>query len=132
MGDMFKYDVTIKPTPVGIDATVTAARQDLTVSATGPSVTLVLTPSGSFIQKVLSAVIYPIAEIIALANKNALKDALKDNPQTISTAQGYTADGFTITPSNLALGGFDAGGISLAKITGTLDLAVAPGGGSSS
>lgn len=130
MSDMFKYSVKIDPTPVDIDMTVTAAQQDLTVSATGPSVTFVLTPAGSFVQKVLSAVIYPIAAIMAAANKNALANALKDNPQTISTAKGYAADGFTITPSNLALGSFDAAGTSLVKITGTLDLAVTSGAGS--
>ena len=134
MTDSFKYDVSLSPDPIPISITLEASKPKkdtsgkpdpthfvVTVTSV-PDVTLTLTPAGSWIQKILSGVIYPIAAIIAATLKGAVKGALEGKTFTPAGSHTFKKDGFEITPQLGTLGGATINGKDMVKITGTLDL----------
>ncbi|KQO12480.1 hypothetical protein [Sphingomonas sp. Leaf242] len=127
MSDMLDYDISISPSPATISVTAaftpdakTGASQLVATVASVPEVTFSLTPAGSIIQKIASAIAWPIAQLIAAFCKDKPRDALQGETMTLYTLGTYSADTVAVTPSSVQLGSASIGGTAMVKITATL------------
>lgn len=124
--EMFSYDVSISPSPADIDLTVAISGTEVQVTVTSvPSMTFLLTPSGNLLQKILSAIAWPISELIGLAVKDKPKNALEGQIGKLGDVPSYTTHGVVITPSSLTLDSADIGAVSMVKITASLSITAA-------
>ncbi|MFN3945404.1 MAG: hypothetical protein ACK4K7_10785 [Allosphingosinicella sp.] len=131
MSDAISYDVSFKPSPATIGISVTVVEDALTATVTNvPDIGLSLTPSGNFVQKIISAVLIPIAELIVAAVNPKPRDMLQGKTMNLGKIPPIPVDNVTITASGLALGGATLGGTDYLKVTATLSVAVNPTSGS--
>lgn len=123
MSDMIEYDISISPSPAEIDLKV--AISGTAVSATVvsvPSVTFSLTPTGNLIQKILSAVAWPIAAIVAAACKDKPKSILEGQTRNLGSVPPYDTNGIRITPGDVVLGSAAIGDATMLKVTASLTI----------
>lgn len=128
MSDTFKYKVGISPSPTTVEITLGTDGTKLNATVTSvPDLSLTLTPTGTFVQKIMSGILWPLAAIIAAANKSKLKTMIEGQSQTIVDVTPYTTNGITITAGDLALGSCPALGpdTPMLEATGTLTLSPA-------
>ncbi|MEH6348510.1 hypothetical protein [Pseudomonas sp. 3JA] len=127
MSSMFDYDVSISPSPAEIDLTVAVDGVAISATITSvPSLTFKLTPTGNLAQKILSAVAYPIATLIAAEVKDKPKDALQGKVESIGSVPNYDTNGIRIAPSALTLGSVNIGDSPMLKIVATLAITNLP------
>ncbi len=125
MSDMFKYNVNISPNPANIDLKVQLSDTALTATISSvPELSYTLRPDGDFIQKIISAVLDPIAQLISLSSslKKKPQNMLQGKSETLVTIGSYTADDIVINPKNLALGSYTAANKDMLEVTGSLTL----------
>ncbi|MGA8133072.1 hypothetical protein EXW72_04475 [Pseudomonas sp. BCA14] len=121
MSSMFDYDVSISPSPAEIDLTVAVDGVAISATITSvPSLTFKLTPTGNLVQKILSAVAYPIATLIASEVKDKPKDALQGKVEPIGSVPNYDTNGIRIAPSALTFGSVSIGNTPMLKIVAKL------------
>jgi hypothetical protein len=131
MSDTISYDVSFSPSPATITISVTVVEDALTATVTTvPDIGLSLSPSGNFVQKVISAVLIPIADLIIAAVNPKPRDMLQGKTMTLGKIPPIPVENVTITASSLALGGATLGGTDYLKATATLAVAVNPPSGS--
>jgi hypothetical protein len=129
MGDMISYDVSFHPSPVTIGVTTAVANDALTATVSSvPDIGLSLSPAGNFAQKVLSAVVEPIALLIVAAVNPKPRDMIMGKSVTTGKLPPYQIENLTITASSLALGGATLAGAQYLKATAKLSVAVTPTG----
>jgi hypothetical protein len=131
MSDEISYDVSFNPSPTTIGISVTVVQDAITATITSvPDVGLSLTPAGNWVQKVVSAVLEPIALLIIAIVKPKPRDKLQGQSKTIGKVPPYAVDNLTITASSVALGGAPLAGAQYLKATAKLSVAVTPPSGS--
>lgn len=131
MSDILDYDISISPSPATIS--ITAAFDDTTAGSSSlvatiasvPDITFSLTPTGNVIQKIASAIAWPIAALIALACKGVPSKILQGKTQTLYTLGTYSADTVAITPTDVQIGKASIGGTDMVMVTATLTAAYA-------
>lgn len=133
MSDMISYKVSFSPSPVTIGVSVTVVSDKIKATVTSvPDVGLSLTPSGNFVQKVLSAIVLPIADLIVKAVNPKPRNMLQDHVVTTVGIPNYPVDTVTISANTLALGDATLAGVQYLKATAKLALAATPSSGSTS
>lgn len=130
MSKEFSYDVSISPNP--LDLTISVKVKDgekktdppnIAITVTdAPSVDLGLKPRGNWVQKILSGILWPIARLMTATNKDSIKNALESKEHDVAGTTTLKKDGFSITPTLGALGGFKSGDTQWVQITGELSL----------
>ena len=131
MTDQISYDVSFSPSPATIGVTVTVVKDELTATiATVPDIGLSLKPAGNFVQKIVSAILEPLAVIIIAIVNPKPREMLEGKTEKLGKIPPFSFDNVTITASSLALGGATLAGASYLKATAKLSLVVTPPKGS--
>lgn len=125
MSDMIEYDVSISPSPAEVDLTVATSGTAVNVTvASVPDIDFSLTPTGNIIQKILSAIAWPIAAIIAADSKGKPRDELQGKTFKIGSIPDYPTSYVVISASAVTLGSATVGGTAMTKATATLSARV--------
>ena len=121
MSSQFSYDISIDPSPAPIDVTVSIDNTDVKATiASVPSLKFSLTPTGNLIQKIASAIAWPIATLIAGVVKDKPKDALQGQSKSVGSIPGYSTNGNSIVPRKAVLGSATSGGTPMLQVTASL------------
>lgn len=126
MSDVIDYSVEPKNNPVNIGVTLSIDNLKVVATVTDvPDVPFEVKPKGNFMQKIISTILSPIADLVGTALKKAPRDVLKNKAYPLPiTISAQTFSGITITPASLALGAHNVGNVEMVKITGDINLKV--------